>query len=107
MSPEKQDIGKTNHSAKPIPWPLSGKGRDNETVTSESQQCLVFADLMPDTISQFFFRATDKTGIVVPILQVGRVKPVDSLNLPKVHTSDLGAKTRLVPSEFNALPCIQ
>ena len=77
MSPEKQDIGKTNHSAKPIPWPLSGKGRDNKTVTSESQQYLVFADLMPDTISHFFFIATGKTGIVVPILQVGSLrKPV-------------------------------
>lgn len=77
MCPEKQDIGKTNHSAKPIPWALSGKGRDNKTVTSESQQYLVFADLMPDTISRFFFLATSKTGIVVPILQTGRLrKPI-------------------------------
>lgn len=76
MCPEKQDIGKTNHSAKPIPWALSGKGRDNKTVTSESQQYLVFADLMPDTISHFFL-ATSKTGIVVPILQTGRLrKPI-------------------------------
>ena len=74
MSPEKQDIVKTNHSAKPIPWALSGKGRDNKTVTSESQQYLVFIDLMPDTISHFFFIATRKTGIAVPILQVGRLR---------------------------------
>lgn len=49
---QNQSLGKTNSRA------LSGKGRDNKTVASESQQYLVFIDLMPNTISHFFFIAT-------------------------------------------------